>query len=346
MSKSQKNLFALPDPDLAHILHHASRDLEQFRGKKIFITGGTGFFGKWLLGGLCHANDEMALGLHLTVLSRNPAEFHRKFPLAGEVPALDFLRGDVASFSADHRAFDFILHAASDTTAFTSDADERERSRAIVAGTRRILELAQQSRAQRFLYVSSGAVYGNLAGKVEGASEDDYDLATPLIPYATAKREAEQLCAESGVDFTTARAFAFLGPYLALDAHFAAGNFLRDARRGGPILVRGDGTALRSYLYPADLVIWLLRVLLRGKKGRAYNVGSGEVVSTAQLARKIAESLTPQPEVVIQSVQPQGPQNIYLPDISRAQNELGLQVMIPLQEAIARTHAFLDTNAI
>jgi dTDP-glucose 4,6-dehydratase len=164
------------------------------------------------------------------------------------------------------------------------------------------------------------------------------------MPYGEAKREAERLCAESGVDFVTARAFAFLGPYLPLDAHFAAGNFLRDARRGGPILVRGDGTALRSYLYPADLVVWLLRILLRGRRARAYNVGSDEVVSTAQLARCIAVAVRRPPEVVIQSVQPQGPQNIYLPDIRRARAELNLDVAIPLQDAIARTLAFLELS--
>jgi nucleoside-diphosphate-sugar epimerase len=124
---------------------------------------------------------------------------------------------------------------------------------------------------------------------------------------------------------------------LPLDAHFAAGNFLRDAVRGGPILVRGDGTALRTYLYPIDLVAWLLRILVRGSRGRAYNVGSNEHVSTAELARLIAATVQPVPEVVIQASQPQGPQNIYLPDISRARNELQLEVTVPLRNAIART---------
>jgi nucleoside-diphosphate-sugar epimerase len=192
--------------------------------------------------------------------------------------------------------------------------------------------------------VSSGAVYGAFASQLSGAREDDYANAQPLIPYATAKREAERLCGESGVDFVTARAFAFLGPHLALDAHFAAGNFLRDARRGGPILVRGDGTALRSYLHPADLVVWLLRILVRGQRARAYNVGSDEAVTTAQLARHIADAVQPTPDVIIQSVQPQGPQNIYLPNIQRARTELNLDVAISLRDAIARTLEFLGPD--
>jgi len=318
-------------------------ELEELRGKSLFLTGGTGFFGKWLLAGLLHANDKLDLNLKLTVLSRNPAAFEEQFPLLANVSALTFLRGDIASFPADHRHFDYILHAAADTTMFTSDVEERERSRAIIGGTRCMLKLAQNCGA-RLLNVSSGAVYGVFASQPTGAKEDDYVSAHPLTPYAEAKREAARLCEESGVDFVTARAFAFLGPHLPLDAHFAAGNFLRDARRGGPILVRGDGTALRSYLHPADLVVWLLRILIRGQRARAYNVGTDEVVSTAQLARSIANAVQPTPEVVIQSVQPQGPQNIYLSNIQRARTELNLDVTIPLRDAIARTLAFLESS--
>jgi nucleoside-diphosphate-sugar epimerase len=345
VGKSQNHLFALPARELAHILHHAATDLEALRGKKIFLTGGTGFFGKWLLAGLLVANEELGLGVKIMVLSRNPASFEEKFPLLANEPALTFLRGDVAYFSAVHRHFDYILHAAADTTAFSTEAEEGERTRAIVEGTRRMIDLAQKCGAQRMLNISSGAVYGTFTGQPAGAREDDCNSAQPRMPYALAKREAEQLCAESGLDFVTARAFAFLGPYLPLDAHFAAGNFLRDALKGGPILVRGDGTALRSYLHPADLVVWLLRILIRGRRARAYNVGSDEVVSTAQLARHIAAAVQPAPEVVIQSVQPQGPQNIYLPNIQLARTELNLDVAIPLHEAIARTVVFLGQHA-
>ncbi len=341
MRQSQNQLFDLPTADLAHILHHATADLEHLRGKQIFLTGGTGFFGKWLLGALLGANDELGLNLKITILSRDPAAFARRYPLVGQIAALTFVRGDIAYWSPDHRCFDFVLHAAADTTVFTSEVEERERSRAIVGGTRRVLELARKSEARRLLNLSSGGVYGAFASRPTGAKEDDDAAAQPVTAYGKAKREAEQLCADSPVDFVTARGFAFLGPHLALDAHFAAGNFLRDALKGGPILVHGDGTALRSYLHPADLVVWLLRILMRGQRGRAYNVGSDEAVTTAQLAQKIADAVRPTPEVVIQSVQASTAQNIYLPDVTRARTELNIQVTIALAEAISRTVEFL-----
>jgi nucleoside-diphosphate-sugar epimerase len=339
---SPSPLFRLSPADLDHVLGLASVELEALRGKKLFITGGTGFFGKWLLASLAKADADLGLDLQVTVLSRDPASFLRLYPEVAEIEAIHFEPGDMAHFPIEDQRYDHIIHAATDTKGYDSEIGEAKRARAITDGTQRVLELARKSAAQRLLYISSGAVYGSLVGQPTGASEIDISRAEAITPYGKAKREAERFCEESGLEFVTARAFAFLGPWLPLDAHFAAGNFLRDARHGGPILVRGDGTALRSYLYPADLVVWLLRILFRGQPSHAYNIGSDEVVSTAQLARLIAEAVTPTPEVTIQSVQPQGPQNIYLPDIHRARTELNLDVAIPLRDAIARTLAFLE----
>jgi len=333
-------MFGIASHDLAEIRQRGARDFEALRGAKLFLTGGTGFFGKWLLAAFDHADTELKLDLRVTILSRDPRRFLEQWPEAKTRRGWHWFEGEVAEVPILLERFDYILHAAADTTAISTPAQEQLRTRAIVAGTERMLQLARQARAKRLLHISSGAVYGARAGASTGAREDDFADATAVTPYGAAKRQAEELCLRGDVDFVTARAFAFLGPHLPLDAHYAAGNFIRDARRGGPIEVRGDGTALRSYLYPGDLVVWLLALLARGERRRAYNVGSDEVVSTAELARAIAGEVEPPCEVIIQSIQPHGPQNIYLPNLARARDELGLEISVPLREAIRRTLAF------
>jgi dTDP-glucose 4,6-dehydratase len=129
-----------------------------------------------------------------------------------------------------------------------------------------------------------------------------------------------------------------VGPYLPLDIHFAIGNFIRDALAGGPIVIKGDGTACRSYLYAADLVIWLWTILLQGKNCRAYNVGSDKVVTIAELAQLIAKDNPVDLEVKIQKRSLPGvlPER-YIPSIERAKTELKLSEYIELKTAIQNT---------
>jgi dTDP-glucose 4,6-dehydratase len=143
----------------------------------------------------------------------------------------------------------------------------------------------------------------------------------------------------------TARAFAFVGPYLPLDAHFAVGNFMRDALAGDTIRVGGDGTPYRSYLHAADLAVWLWTMLARGRGGRAYNVGSDEAMSIRELADAVsraARTIGRNPIVSIaRPADPSAPPARYVPSTRRASEELGLRVRISLDDALARTLEWL-----
>jgi dTDP-glucose 4,6-dehydratase len=135
-----------------------------------------------------------------------------------------------------------------------------------------------------------------------------------------------------------ARLFAFIGPYLPLNENYAAGNFLRDALSGGPIRISGDGTPLRSYLYAADLAIWLWTILFRGESAAPYNVGSPDSVTIHNLARHIADAIDPTIRIEIaRPVQPGIPAARYVPCTRRAEEGLGLRAWIPLRESIRRT---------
>jgi dTDP-glucose 4,6-dehydratase len=156
---------------------------------------------------------------------------------------------------------------------------------------------------------------------------------------------AEWMCATAsragGFEATIARGFAFLGPYSPIDAHFAAGNFIRDALAGRPIIVQGDGTAVRTYLYAADLAIWLWTILIRGETGRAYNVGSEQEINIADLARLVAEVVGLAGAIEVRGIPIVGERpERYVPSTVRARTELHLEERIDLTESIRRTIAW------
>lgn len=339
----------MPNPlakDLDHILAHTPGLWDELRGARIFITGGTGFIGCWLLESLAWANDRLGLKVKAVVLTRNPDAFARKAPHLAQHPAISFHLGDVRHFEFPPGPFSHIIHGASPfaASAMRNAEDILIILDTVIGGTRRVLDFAVARGASRFLFLSSGSVYGKQPADLARLTEDypgAPDLQEPAAAYGEGKRLAEMLCAiyhrHHGLEARIARCFSFVGPYLARDAHFAIGNFIRDGLQGGPIQVRGDGTPYRSYLYAADLAVWLWTILLRGKPCRPYNVGSAEALTISELATRVAQSFSPPVAVQICRPAPDDrPAERYVPDIRRAATELQLRPVITLEEGIRR----------
>ncbi len=333
--------------DLDHVLQHTASLWEELRGGRLFITGGTGFFGTWLLESFVLANDRLSLGAQATVLTRDPAAFARKAPRLAAHVALNFVQGDVRDFAFPPGTFSHVIHAATDASAKLNDENPLLMFDTVLSGTRRVLDFTAQCGAQKFLLTSSGAVYGAQPGDLTHVPETYRGAPDPLDPrsaYGVGKRAAEHLCTlygkQHGFEPKIARCFAFVGPGLPLDTHFAIGNFIRDALAGGPIRVSGDGTPYRSYLYATDLTIWLWTILFKGAPFRAYNVGSARDLTIAQLARTVAEQLSVKSGVQIakQPIPGASPSR-YVPEVARATTELGLKETVSLEEGIKRTAA-------
>src|SRR5438874_2629933 len=327
--------------DLDHVLAQTGGLWDDLRGARLFITGGTGFFGCWLLETLCWANDRLNLGATATVLTRDPSGFARKVPHLASHRAVTLLSGDVRSFDFPDAVFSHVVHAA---TASSAPVDPLATFETITLGTHRVLEFAAGCGATRFLLTSSGAVYGSQPPELTHVPEDYRgapDPANAAYAYGEGKRAAEMLCAlyaHSRLQPTIARCFAFVGPYLPLDAHFAVGNFIRDAMSGGPIRIAGDGTPYRSYLYASDLAVWLWTILLKGESCRPYNVGSEEAISIADLARTVIGALESQATVEIATLPTPGrTSGRYVPSTARIRSELGVSVTIDLAQAVRRT---------
>ena len=224
-----------------------------------------------------------------------------------------------------------------------------------VEGARRVLEFARRSGVRRFLFTSSGAVYGRQPADLDRIPEDFSGGPNPIDTQSAygipgeAKRAAESLCAlyalQFGLETMVARCFAFIGPHLPLDGKFAVGNFIRDALRGSTIQVKGDGTPYRSYLYAADLAIWLWTILFRGHPAQAYNVGSETGMTIGEVAQAVRDSVTPPPPVQIgQPPNPSQPSSRYVPCTLKARTELGLRETVDLRDGIRRTGLWHQQN--
>jgi len=329
--------------DLDHVLAHTGPLWDDLRGGRLFITGGTGFFGCWLLESFAWANDRLSLGADAVVLTRDAAAFARKAPHVARRSDIGLHEGDVRSFTFPNGHFTHIIHAATDTTSRADATSQLVLLDTILSGTRRTLEFACQSGAPKVLLTSSGGVYGRQPSELTHIPEEwtgSPDTLDVRSAYAEGKRVAEYLAAafhsEQGLPVKIARCFAFVGPHLPLDAHFAIGNFLRDGLEGRSVQVGGDGTPYRSYLHAADLAIWLLTILFRGQSCRPYNVGSDCALTIGELARCVGDHFSVDVRVA-RAAEPGRAADRYVPAIHRAENELGLRVRIQLKDAIART---------
>lgn len=297
--------------------------------RRIFITGGTGFFGKSMLDyRLRHPDWEWAQAEWI-ILSRAPERFTAEYPQLANQKGISFVAGDVRDFAFPQGPFDAIIHAATSAVTTLSDA---EMTSVILDGVRHVADFAKAADCRTILFTSSGAVYGP---RTAPAAESD--ACNPTTAYGKGKLAAEQMLIDSGFDVKIARCFAFVGPYLNRRIHYAIGNFIQDCLDGKPIIINGDGTPLRSYLYADDLVKWLFAILERGEAGRPYNVGSAEALSIRALAEKVRSVLGANNEIKVLGVPTGGASSVYVPEIGRARRELGLVVGVPLEQAILCT---------
>ncbi len=254
--------------DLDLILAHTSPLWLEMRGQSLFLTGGTGFFGCWLVESFCSINRALGLGARATILTRNPEDFARKCPHLASDSAVTLHAGDVRSFAFPDGEYRYVLHAATESWARHAPMEPLDLLSTMIRGAERTLEFAATHGARKFLLTSSGAVYGKQPGNLTHVPETFAGGPNPLDPssdYAEGKRVSELLCsvyqARTGMECKIARCWTFCGPHSPLDRHFAIGNFIGDVLAGRPIQIRGDGTPRRSYLYAADLAVWLWTIL-------------------------------------------------------------------------------------
>lgn len=277
--------------------------------ENIFITGATGFIGKWILESLLWCSPDTKI----TILTRDPARFIKEVPhLASKV---EIEQGNISTFDFTCTDYDYIIHAAHDKT-------PRNLSHLNINyhGAQRVSNYARiQSNLKSLLYISSGIA------ETPDAS-----------PYALGKYVSEFVLLNSNLPTKIARCYTFVGPYLPLNSNFAVGNFIYDGLQGNPITIIGTGLAHRSYMYAVDLMIWLWTILFNGLNNKIYNVGSPQIISIRSLAYLISQIFDHHPHIFAK-YDPLVPASYYVPNVLETMQEFGLEIYTPLNEAIHKT---------
>lgn len=312
-------------------------------GSNFFITGGTGFIGIWMLLLLLTIKEQTGQKFEITILTRNPKAFKQKAPrIASQVTIVN---GSLENFACpESKKYDYVLHAAIDSIFSAKDSVSFLDS--MTQNTKCVLEFALSHDCKKFLFISSGAVYGGGINGEQLFSESQNSAPTfsncsYKAIYGEGKRLGEllsSLYAQKGVFETKiARPFTFIGPYLPLDANYAVGNFINNALNNEPIIVNSDGTSLRSYMYAADMAEWLLTILFYGENSQPYNVGSNVPISILGLAKTIASVVGyPDSQIVVKSDMSHKP-DCYVPSTALAEKHLGLKINYSLEDSVRST---------
>ncbi|TXJ53100.1 NAD-dependent epimerase/dehydratase family protein [Brachyspira aalborgi] len=309
-------------------------DLSKLNNSNILITGGTGLFGKSILDALIFMHNFYEF--KITVLSRNKNNFLFNYPKYN-LEFINFISGDIRNFDCKRQDFDYIIHAATPASAKLEEENPKEMYSVILEGTKNIINIAKNMNVKKLLFTSSGAVYGEQYQSIKSFKEDYQGI--PITYYGKAKKISENIFLNSNINVSIARCFAVTGPYLNLNIHFAIGNFIKDAIENRDIIINGDGRPLRSYLYTADLVIWLLAILLKSENKSIYNVGGRNGISIYDLAKKVSKQVnnyTGKVDILTKSNY-NYPTPKYIPNNKKIIKELGVKENYTLDEAIKRT---------
>ena len=278
--------------DILQLIERSNIDIEALRGKKIFVTGGTGFFGVWFLAALIQIKKSLNGNLQIISLSRSPEKFLQTYSEINFRDSVEFIQGDVQNFTYSYGDVTHLVHMATTSANETFfGEDQLNKLEMLYFGTKNTI-LQCSGILESVLFTSSGVAYGvnknNFISEYDFTSPDTTDLGSAL---GLGKLNAEYLinyfATQENYKFAIARCFALAGQYLPLNLHYAFGNFISNAVNGQPISINGNGLDQRSYLYIGDAISWLLRMLMN-PTNKIYNVGSEKSISMYDLAQKIS----------------------------------------------------------
>lgn len=267
-------------------------DFSPLYGSRVLITGATGLLGKPVADTLTRLNEVKNADISVCAAARSRESFDARFE---DKKGLSYLE-----YNLNERldgGFDYIIHAASNADPKMFAEDPAGTMTGNFIGAYNLLENARVNGCRRFLFVSSGEVYGQHDGQTDAFGEDysgTVSFTEPRGCYPSAKRAAENLTVcyayQYGIDTVTVRPSHTYGPTQLRRDSRAMSQFFAAASEGRDIVLKSTGETVRSYTCVFDAAAGIFTALLKGRKNEAYNIAnSASAVSVASLARAIAQ---------------------------------------------------------
>lgn len=315
--------------------------LADLRSSHVVVTGASGFVGSWLLSTLAYLNDVHDFRTRVTAIARRPGIVEQRAPFLFKRDDMIWTSVDVRQLASIPDGAEWLIHAAGNPDSRHHATSPVETAAVIGEGTLRILRLAEQAGGLRkILHVSSGLVDGTA---VHGRG------VSPTSAYVEAKRYSETLCyafrTQAKLPVVITRPFTFLGPFQSLDSPWAANNFLRAAIEGQPLKIRGDGQAVRSYLYGSDMAMIALHQMVQGDSGEIYDLGGIDAMSVLDLANLVVGQTKRPLDIRVNTAVRHADADRLLPDMDRSIAQLGIRPAFSMDEAVARSLAWYAHSA-
>lgn len=272
-------------------------ELSELEGKHILMTGATGLICSALTDIFIRYNRSHQGTIHIMAAGRSEQKIMRRFGEAVNEPWFEYAKYDATSgvITVD-KAPDYIVHGAGNASPDMIVKEPVETMMANIMGLRNLLELARNSSVKRLLYISSSEVYGrNDSDRPFRPDEYGYvDILKPRSSYPSAKRAAETLCAayaaEYDADTVIVRPGHIYGPTASEKDARVSSAWAYAAARGEDIVMKSDGMQLRSYCHCLDCASAMIKVLLRGQSGTAYNISNSDsVITISEMAQILSQ---------------------------------------------------------
>jgi len=353
--------------DLDYILKQLADELPALSGKRVLITGGAGFLGYYLVQSLLHWNDRSsAKPVSVDVFDNFSRGMPQWLSDLSSNPELRLVRHDITDpLPADFGPYEFVIHAASIASPIYYRQHPLETMDANVNGLRSLLDWSLQQQGsdnpvEGFLYFSTSEIYGDPSPDNIPTSETyrgNVSCTGPRACYDESKRYGETLCVSFAgvhdVPVRIARPFNNYGPGLKITDGRALPDFASNVLKDKDIVLYSDGSPTRTFCYVADAVVGYFKILIRGRNGEPYNIGTDDdemsIRGLADLVVKTAGDLFDYDGSVVFENSSDAEYltdnpNRRCPVIDKARKELAYDPGIGLEDGIRRSLVWYSGN--